>query len=101
MTTTTHPTANRTRSAKCLTLLSFLCLLAPFTASAQLTTNELALANAGLLQQISADTVPPDAPYLSWQFPAQAVLPGNVLLSFGISCDLYDLGNGRVLIDDR
>jgi hypothetical protein len=74
---------------------------APKSATAQLTSNELTVANAGLLDLIPANAVPQGGAYLSWQRPWQIVLPGNVFQPLGINLDIYDLGDGRVLLDDR
>jgi hypothetical protein len=82
-------------------VLALLSVLGMNFARAQLTSNELTVANAGLLVLIPANNVPAGAAYLSWQHPWQIILPGNVFQPLGIDLDMYDLGNGRVLLDDR
>ena len=67
------------------------------TAHAQLSADELKAAEAGALQVVPAKERPGLALFYSWQRPGQPPLPFN--LSSGL--DVYELGAGRYLSDDR
>src|SRR5438477_431791 len=99
-TTATGLRAQRARTIIPFILLGTILSFESFS-KAQLTTNELTVANAGLLPLIPASNVPRGAAYLSWQRPWQIILPGNVFHSIGIDLDIYYLGDGRYLFDDR
>lgn len=64
---------------------------------AQVTLEELATAEAGQLNAVSPEAMPYYGTFYSWQKPWQAPSPVN----FFPELPLYDLGNGRYLLDDR
>lgn len=64
---------------------------------AQVTIEELAAAETGKLEAVPGDARPYFGTFYSWQKPWQAPTPAN----FFPELTLYDLGDGRYLLDDR
>src|SRR5881397_3838762 len=69
------------------------------TTRAQVTDEELKAAESGQLKLLAPEDVPPFGfgEFYSWQHPWQPPLPFNVYPGL----DVYDLGGGRFLSDDR
>lgn len=72
-------------------------LVANVSSKAQVTLEELATAEAGQLNAVSPGAMPYFGTFYSWQKPWQAPAPAN----FFPELTLFDLGDGRYLLDDR